>query len=63
MKKIKFPEEFRGGRIGKGWYEDYSDHIPDGRKDVKEIAADLLRGKLSEIFEIAGKNKEKSYAS
>lgn len=56
MAKIKFPEELRGGRIGKGWYEDQVGEKP--KDGLVEIASSLLKEKIEEAFEKARQKKE-----
>lgn len=57
-KKIVLPPEYRGGRIGSGWYEDDPNAEPDHYEDVRELAKGLLLGKMDEIWATVRRNKE-----
>lgn len=45
----------RNGGIGRGWYED-----ENTQDDLCQLAVDLLKEKITEVFTLISNNKEKS---
>jgi hypothetical protein len=63
-KKIPFPPELRGGRIGRGWYEDALTPAEKEKEEenakVNAFFSDLLKDKIEEVYVKARQMREKS---
>ncbi len=66
-KKIQFPQEYRGARLGKGWYEDSRSHAQEAQdvknEEINGLFSNMLKGKIEEAFAKAREAKEKRNAA